>query len=147
MIGDKNNYEVIKVKEFIEDHYFGKSIKNDNKNEEIIYGNELNVTITDDFSKYKDIKYDLIVSFKNLKEENINIIKTFKKANYLFYRICQKQELINETNSIISSNNLLLSNHFRRKINDFLEWDYDNSLSQTSLSNDSEYTNYKKIKD
>ena len=89
----------------------------------------------------RSIKYDLIVSFKVLKEENIEIIKTFKKANYLFKRICNNEELINATNSIISSNNLLLSNHFRRKINDFLEWDYDDSLSQTTLSKDSEYTN------
>ena len=137
MIGEKDNKELMKVKEFIEDHYFGKKIVHLTK-EKTWYNNELIVIITKDFSKYKYSKFNLIISYSNLKEENKKIINTFGKTYYLFYRICSKSELLEETN-IISSENLLLSAHFRSKINDFLDWrNNDNELSQSSLSIDSE---------
>ena len=131
-IGEKNNEGLIKVKEFIEDHYFTKHIEH--KDESIFYNSELELTITDDFSKYQDKKYDLIVSFINSKEQNIEIINTFKKTYYLYHRICSKDELIKETDNIISSENLLLTNHFRIKINKFLDWDKNDSLSESAFS-------------
>ena len=132
LIGEKDNEELIKVKEFIEDHYFSKPIKH--YGEIINYDSELELTITDDFSKYKDKKYDLIVSFLNSKEKNIEIINTFKKTYYLFHRICSKDELIKGTDNIISSENLLLTSHFRIKINNFLGWNNNDSLSESTLS-------------
>ena len=131
-IGEKNNDELKKVKEFIEDHYFSKHIEHNG--ESIFYNNELKLTITDDFSKYQDKKYDLIVSFINSKEQNIEIINTFKKTYYLFHRICSKDELIKGVDNIISSENLLLTNHFRIRINKFLNWDKNDSLSESTLS-------------
>ena len=124
--------ELKKVKEFIEDHYFSKHIEHNG--ESIFYNNELKLTITDDFSKYQDKKYDLIVSFINSKEQNIEIINTFKKTYYLFHRICSKDELIKGVDNIISSENLLLTNHFRIRINKFLNWDKNDSLSESTLS-------------
>lgn len=62
------------------------------------------------------------------------IIETFKKSYYLFHRICSKDELIKETNNIISSTDLLLSNHFRGKIQNYLGWNESDSLSHSSLN-------------
>ena len=133
LIGKKDNKELIKVKEFIEDHYFRKHIEH-NGEENISYNSELNVTITDDFLKYKDIEYNLVVSFIDSKEKNREIINTFKKTYYLFHRICSKSELIMGTDNIISSENLLLTNHFRIQINNFLGWNKNDSLSECALS-------------
>ena len=151
LVGEKNNEELINVKEFIEDHYFSKSIRH--YGEFISYNDELTITITDNFSNYKNIKYDLIVSFIDSKEKNIEIINTFKKAYYLFHRICSKDELIKGTDNIISSENLLLTNHFRIKINNILGWDRNDSLSESVLSNlsreslENKKTNENKFKD
>ena len=76
----------------------------------------------------------MIVSFINSKEQNIEIINTFKKTYYLFHRICSKDELIKGVDNIISSENLLLTNHFRIRINKFLNWDKNDSLSESTLS-------------
>ena len=79
--------------------------------------------------RYKERKFNLIISFSNSKEENIKIIETFHKTYYLFKRICSKNELLEATNNIISSNYLLLSDHFRPKINKFFEWGKNDSIT------------------
>ena len=95
----------------------------------------------------------MIVSFINSKEQNIEIINTFKKTYYLFHRICSKDELIKGVDNIISSENLLLTSHFRIKINNFLGWNNNGSLSQSALSSlsresfENEETNDSKFKD
>ena len=44
MIGKNDQEDFIKVKEFIEDHYFGKNVRVNNDNEEeTFYDNELSV--------------------------------------------------------------------------------------------------------
>ena len=136
LIGAINNEELIKVKEFIEDHYFGSNnIKHNPENKEnISYNNELDITITNDFYKYKDKQYDLVISFLNTKEENIAIINTFKTTYYLLHKICSKDELIKATNDLVTTENLLLTNHFRIKINNFLGWNKNEPLSESTFS-------------
>ena len=86
--------------------------------------------------RYKERKFNLIISFSNSKEENIKIIETFHKTYYLFKRICSKNELLEATNNIISSNYLLLSSHFRARISDFFGWGKNDSISNSVVSDD-----------
>ena len=148
LINNNESEQFIKVKEYIEDHYFGKT--REDYGDSIWWDEELYTTITKDFSKYENshYHYDLIVSFSNSKHETIEIINAFKKTNYLLFKICSKDELIRETNNVISSDDLLLTNHFRKGISKFLGWSYTakkEDLSESSISEgtSSEDTNEK----
>ena len=145
LINNNESEQFIKVKEYIEDHYFGKMPKD--YGDSIEWDEELNMTITKDFSKYENSHYDLIVSFSNSKHETIEIINTFKKTKYLLFKICSKDELIRETNNVISSNDLLLTNHFRKGISKFLGWSYTAKIEDLSESSISEGKSSKDTKE
>ena len=145
LINNNESEQFIKVKEYIEAHYFGKNPKD--CGDSIVWDGELIVTVTEDFSKYENSHYDLIVSFSNSKHETIEIINTFKKTKYLLFKICSKDELIRETNNVISSNDLLLTNHFRKGISKFLGWSYTAKIEDLSESSISEGKSSKETKE
>ena len=77
MIGEKNNEEVIKTKEHIEDHFFEKNVKIKKEKKFIMIKlNFKSISHTFEYiNNYSKLKYDLILSISNLKEENIKIIE------------------------------------------------------------------------
>lgn len=139
---EENNKDYIKVKEHIENHFFGT--KNEKKNNIIIYKDKkFNLEITSiNFNElliYSDYRYDFILSFLNDRDNNIEIINTFKKNNYIMKKICPKDEILKEC-EYIESGDLLLTNHFRKEINRILSWDiYNYPASASTISEDSQY--------
>ena len=145
LIGDKENDDVKKVYEYIEEHFFGKSKTVEDKT--ILCDNRLFVTLISfkDFeeleNKNNSMDYDLIISFSKKKEDNIKIINFFGNTYYLFYKVCSKDELIKASNNNIDSIKVLLTNHFRQIIYRFFNFDKDPKdlgSSQSSISNISE---------
>ena len=138
---EENDKDYINVKEHIENHFFGT--KKEKKNNIIVYKDKrFNLDITsinfNELFLYPKDKYDFILSFLNDRDNNIEIINTFKKNNYIMKKICQKDELLKEC-QYIESDNLLLTNHFRKEINRILSWDiYNYPASASSISEESQ---------
>ena len=128
---EENNIEYIKLKEH-----------NEKKNNIIIYKDKsINLEITtinfNELILYSSNKYDYILSFLNNRGNNIEIINTFKKTNYIMKKICSKDEILKEC-EYIESSDLLLTNHFRKEINRILSRDLINHpVSETSISESS----------
>ena len=83
-------------------------------------------------SEYVDAENRVISELKALGKPFIVVLNTVHPTNSETVRL--KDELIKETDNIISSENLLLTNHFRIKINKFLDWDKNDSLSESAFS-------------
>lgn len=139
-INDIKEYN--KVKEHIENHFFNKDIIN-KENNIIIYKDinyRLEVTAIDfnDLYIYSKNEYDFIISFLNNINNNIRIIKTFKKCKYMMKKLCSKEEIISICSEYINAIDLLLTNHFRKEINKILSWDsINNPVSISTISKSS----------
>ena len=143
MIGDEKDSELIKVKEYIQEYFFDKTyFKKDNAT---IYKDSditLEMTIIDfNLIHYNSQnKYNYILSFCNKKKDNIDIIKTFKKCKYVMKKICQKFEISDECSDLIEEEDLLLINHFRKRVKEIFSLNSNKSVSQSSISKSSRNT-------
>jgi hypothetical protein len=143
MIGDEKDSELIKVKEYIQEYFFGKTyFKKDNatiyKDSDITF--EMTIIDFNLIHYNSQNKYNYIFSFCNKKKDNIDIIKTFKKCKYVMKKICQKFEISDECSDLIEEEDLLLINHFRKRVKEIFSLNSNKSVSQSSISKSSRNT-------
>ena len=152
IIGNKNNKDVKKVLEHIDNHFYGKKKeKIDNNTYKYIENNinyKITITLFENIKNYLNNKYNWIISFSEDIKEIIETINTFKKTNYMFKKVVDKNEILNKCNiDDIQENNILLTNHFRIKINNFFSWNNNDSISQSNISYSIDYSNEETLDD
>ena len=152
IIGNKNNKDVKKVLEHIDNHFYGKKKENiDNNTYKYIENNinyKITITLFENIKNYLNNKYNWIISFSEDTKEIIETINTFKKTNYMFKKVVDKNEILNKCNiDDIQENNILLTNHFRININNFFSWNNNDSISQSNISYSIDYSNEETLDD
>lgn len=137
MIGDEKDSQLIKVKEYIQEYFFNKKFSKEG-NVTIYEDSDITLEITTiDFNLIhynSQNQYNYIFSFCNEKKDNIEIIKTFKKCKYLMKKICQKFELLEECPVLIEEEDLLLINHFTKRVKEIFSLNSNKTVSESIIS-------------
>ena len=145
IVGNEDDKQVRKIKEYIEDYFFTKIIIKKNEFIKIYKNSDITLEIIsipfDQLNYYSQNKYNYVISLCSKKEENYEIIKIFGKTLYIMKRICSKIEILENCSDLIESTDLLLVNHFRKEINKIFNMNSDKTVSQSILSTSSKNTN------